>query len=120
MPCRIVRNDITKMNIPSELGYKKKYRIKHINAFDMEEDNIPYIQYAEINTLFTEGQPLDDWMKPMLLNKEEYIQFIKSEDFERAMESAWVSDGEYYYYPVSTYTENWINKQPFNYILRSL
>ena len=31
--------DITKMNIPSELGYKKKYRIKHINAFDMEEDN---------------------------------------------------------------------------------
>ncbi len=30
--------DITKMNIPSCLGYKKKYRIKHINAFDMEED----------------------------------------------------------------------------------
>ena len=29
--------DITKMNIPSSLGYKKKYRIKHINAFDMED-----------------------------------------------------------------------------------
>ena len=31
--------DITKMNIPSSLGYKKKYRIKHINAFDMEDYN---------------------------------------------------------------------------------
>ena len=31
--------DITKMNIESTLGYKKKYRIKHINAFDIEDDN---------------------------------------------------------------------------------
>ena len=31
--------DITKMNIPSSLGYKKQYRIKHINAFDMEDKN---------------------------------------------------------------------------------
>ena len=30
--------DITKMNVPSSLGYKKKYRIKHINAFDIDED----------------------------------------------------------------------------------
>ena len=30
--------DITKMNIPSSLGYKKKYRIKHINAFDVDDD----------------------------------------------------------------------------------
>ena len=30
--------DITKMNIPSSLGYKKKYRIKHINAFDIDDD----------------------------------------------------------------------------------
>ena len=29
--------DISKMNIPSSLGYKKKYRIKHIDAFDMED-----------------------------------------------------------------------------------
>ena len=26
------------MNIPSSLGYKKKYRIKHVNAFDIEDD----------------------------------------------------------------------------------
>lgn len=30
--------DITKMNIPSSLGYKKKYRIRHINAFDIEDN----------------------------------------------------------------------------------
>ena len=29
--------DITKMNIQSNLGYKKKYRIKHINAFDIDD-----------------------------------------------------------------------------------
>jgi len=27
------------MNIESSLGYKKKYRIKHINAFDLEDSN---------------------------------------------------------------------------------
>ena len=31
--------DISKMNIQSSLGYKKKYRIKHINAFDMENND---------------------------------------------------------------------------------
>jgi len=86
---------------------------------NMEREDIPYIQYAEMNTIFTEGQPVEDWMKPALLTKEDYIKIIDSEDFERALENAWVSDGEYYYYPVSTYTEKWISKQPFNYILRS-
>ena len=86
---------------------------------NMAREDVPYIQYAEISTIFTEGQPVDDWMKPALLTKEDYIKIIESEDFERALENAWVSDGEYYYYPVSTYTEKWINKQPFNYILRS-
>ena len=33
--------DLSKMNVESSLGYKKKYRIKHINAFDMDDnDNI--------------------------------------------------------------------------------
>ena len=30
--------DITKMQVESSLGYKKKYRIKHINAFDFNDD----------------------------------------------------------------------------------
>ena len=33
--------DITKMNIPSSLGYKKKYRIRHINVFDMDDSSHP-------------------------------------------------------------------------------
>ena len=31
--------DISKMNIVSSLGYKKRYRIKHINAFDIDDNN---------------------------------------------------------------------------------
>ena len=31
--------DISKMNIENTLGYRKKYRIKHINAFDIEDDD---------------------------------------------------------------------------------
>ena len=85
---------------------------------DMAREDVPYIQYAELSTLFTEVQPVEDWMKPYLIKKEDYIRIINSEDFERALEEAWVSDGEYYYYPVSTYTEKWIDKQPFTYIMR--
>jgi len=36
--------DITKMNIPSSLGYKKLYRIKHINAFDIEDNNTKFLK----------------------------------------------------------------------------
>ena len=31
--------DISKMNFQSALGYKKKYRIKHINAFDIDDND---------------------------------------------------------------------------------
>ena len=85
----------------------------------MDAEDIPYVQYAELSTLFTEAEPLEDWMKGNLYKKEDYIQFIQSEEFERALEHAWVSDGDYYYYPVSKFNENWIKKQPFNYIIRS-
>ena len=36
--------DITKMNIPSTLGYKKIYRINHINAFDIEDKYTKHIK----------------------------------------------------------------------------
>ena len=83
----------------------------------MDREDIPYVQYVEVNELFLEAQPVEEWMNRF--TKEEYIKFIQEENFERALENAWVSDGEYYYYPVSTYTEKWLNKQPFNYIIRS-
>ena len=84
-----------------------------------DDDDIPEIHWAEVNNIFTDGVELEDWMKDCLVTKEDYIKIVDSEDFERAIENAWVSDGEYYYYPVSKYTENWLMKQPFDYILRS-
>ena len=76
------------------------------------------IHWAEIHHIFTDGAELDDWMKDYLVTKEEYIKIIESDDFEKNLESAWVSDGEYYYYPVTKFNENWIRKQPFEYIMR--
>ena len=76
------------------------------------------IHYAEINQIFLDATPLDNWMKERLVPKADYINFINSEDFDKHAENAWVSDGEYYYYPVSKFNEIWINKQPFDYIIR--
>ena len=73
---------------------------------------------VNINNLFLDAVELDNWMKDRLMTKEEYIEFIKSEDFDKHAENAWFSDGEYYYYPVSKYNEIWINKQPFDYVIR--
>ena len=75
--------------------------------------------WAEIHNIFTDGVELEDWMKDRLLTKEEYIKIIKSDDFEKNLEAAWVSDGEYYYYPITKFSESWIMKQPFQYIIRN-
>ena len=89
-----------------------------LRFIDEKEEDIPYVQWAEINTLYTESQPLENWMMTSLFPKEEYIKIIEDDEFEKNLESAWVSDGEYYYYPVNKFSESWIRKQPFNYILR--
>ena len=78
----------------------------------------PDIVMVNINDLYTDAHLLDDWMKDDLLTKEEYVEVLKGEDFHRSIETAWVSDGEYYYYPVSKFNDTWVMKQPFNYILR--
>jgi len=82
-----------------------------IDPFD-----ISFIQYIEINNLFLEAEPVENWMN--LIPKQEYIKVVSEEDFEKEFENAWVSDGEYFYYPVSKYTKNWLEKQPFEYIIR--
>lgn len=83
-----------------------------------DQDNVVHI--AEINDIFLDAHPVEDWMKQYhnLMTKEEYIEFLESDEFERAIEQAWVSDGEYYYYPVSKYSASWILKQPFDYVVR--
>ena len=99
---------------PQELFY-----IIHSNSYTWDE---PEYIYVNINDIFLEAMPLEDWMKDYseyFMTKEQYADFVESEDFDKATENAYVSDGEYYYYPVSKYTRNWIEKQPFKYIIRS-
>ena len=79
------------------------------------------IHYAEINQMFLDSFPLNDIVKnypEYFMTKEEYIKFIESDDFNKRLENAYVTDGEYYYYPVSKYSKTWIEKQPFDYIVR--
>jgi len=87
---------------------------------ELEDKDTPFVHDAELHDIFFEAQPVEDWMRQYhnLMTKEEYITFIEGDEFERAIEQAWVSDGEYYYYPVSKYTRNWLEKQPFEYVVR--
>ena len=75
---------------------------------------------VEINDIFLESKPVEDWMRQYnyLMTKEEYIDFINSDDFDKSIEHAYVSDGEYYYYSINKFTEQWLNKQPFEYVVR--
>lgn len=90
----------------------------------MEARNYEYAEvqivrdYPYLTNIRFDSTELQDWMKDSLMTKEEYIKIIQSEDFHRSTEVAWVSDGEYYYYPVSKFNDTWIMKQPFDYILR--
>lgn len=77
----------------------------------------------EINEIFFDAFPIDEYIKDYkeyFMTKEEYIDFINGDDFDRQLENAYVSDGEYGYYPISRYTKNWIEKQPFDYVVRSI
>jgi hypothetical protein len=85
----------------------------------LPKDTNEEVHYAEISQIFFDATKLDNWMKDRLIPKANYIEYIKGEDFDRHTESAWVSDGEYYYYPISKFNEIWINKQPFNFVIRS-
>ena len=86
----------------------------------MDAEEVPYLHDVEINDLFLEAVPVEDWMAQYgyLMPKEDYINFIKSEEFDKNIEHAYVSDGEYYYYNVNKYSEQWLNKQPFDFIVR--
>lgn len=82
--------------------------------------DVPFLHDAEINDIFLESKPVEDWMRQYgyLMTKDEYINFINSEDFNKNIEHSYVSDGEYYYYNINKFNESWIRKQPFDYIVR--
>lgn len=75
----------------------------------------------EINELFLDAAPVEESWKDysdIFMTKDEYSDFMESEDFIKNAEMAYVSDGEYYYYKVNKFTRNWLEKQPFDYIVR--
>ena len=82
-------------------------------------NNLDHIM-VEINDIFLEAKPVESWMQDYgyLMTKDQYIDFINSEDFNKNIEHAYVSDGEYYYYSINKYSEQWLNKQPFDYVVR--
>ena len=80
------------------------------------------LHYSEVNQIFWDAFPLENWVKDYskyFMTKEDYIKFIESDEFDKRLENACVSDGEYGYYPVSKYSRQWLEKQPFEYIVRS-
>lgn len=85
----------------------------------LDPEDVPYVHYAEINNIFTEAVEIEDWMRPALMKKEEYVKLTEDENFDRLHEKAWVSDGEYIYYPITKFNKAWIEKQPFDYVVRS-
>lgn len=89
---------------------------------ELKDENTPFVHDAEINDIFLDALPVEDWMKEYnnLMTKEDYIKLIESENFEKAIEVAFVSDGEYYYYPISKFTRAWLEKQPFEYVVREV
>lgn len=85
------------------------------------KDNSEITHSVEINDIFFDSFKLDDWVKDYpeyFMTKEDYIKFIESDNFDKHLENACVSDGEYGYYPVSKYSHQWLEKQPFDYIVR--
>jgi len=89
---------------------------------DKNWTEVPFVHDAEINDIFLDAMPLDDYLKDysdIFMTKEEYIDFIENDDsFVKSAEQAYVSDGEYYYYKINKFNRSWIEKQPFDYIVR--
>ena len=90
----------------------------HTPDYSWEEPDVVKINIKDI---YFDGFKIDDWVKgykKYFMTKEEYIEFIESDEFDKRIENACVSDGEYGYYPISKYTRAWVEKQPFEYVVR--
>ena len=86
----------------------------------IDAEEIPYLHDAEINNLYLDAKPVEDWMAEynQLISMNDYIDIVNDEDFDKNAENAYVSDGEYYYYSINKFTEQWLKKQPFDYVVR--
>lgn len=88
----------------------------YVNIFDVTDQHLE--KRVNANTLYLNCTELEDWMKDScLLSKADFLAAMEEQTF--CAGDAFVSDGEYAYYPVSKYHEAWINKQPFDFIFIS-
>lgn len=99
---------------------KDEFDRLHSKEWDWEE---PEKVLININDIFFEAKPLEDYYKDyndIFMPKEDYIKIIERDDeqFVKALEQAYVSDGEYVYYPITKFNRTWIEKQPFDYVVR--
>ena len=87
------------------------------NVFDVQDKT--FEKNVNVNNLYLDGFELDEWTKTSeyCMPKADFIEFMHSDDFIQNAYVAYVSDGEYAYYPVNKFHENWINKQPFDFIV---
>jgi len=87
------------------------------NILDVQDKH--FEKNINVNGLYLNGFELDDWAKSpeYCMPKQKFIEYMHSDDFIQQPHTAFVSDGEYAYYPVNKFHENWINKQPFEYIV---
>jgi len=87
------------------------------NVLDKNDQHVE--KNVNVNSLYINSFELDEWMKDpdYCMPKQEFIDLLKSETV--IIDKAYVSDGEYAYYPVNTFRDTWINKQPFDYIFIS-
>ena len=74
-----------------------------------------------IENIFFDTRKLEDWeLEPgygILIRKEDFIEDIKEGRVSASEGTAYMSDGEYQYYSVPRLNENWLNKQPFDYVV---
>ena len=90
-----------------------------ITILDIVNKNIE--KNININSLYLNGFKLEDWAKDpeYCMPKDKFIEYMRTDKFIQERHNAFVSDGEYAYYPVNKFHETWLNKQPFNYIVIS-
>lgn len=87
----------------------------------LEQDQPEEIHWCKVQDLFLDATPINEYLKiypDYYMEKDRYIEIVEQEDFDKQRENAFFSDGDYIYYPVSKYNRAWIEKQPFDYVVR--
>lgn len=87
------------------------------NVYDLQDKH--FEKNLNVNGLFLNGFELEDWARSpeYCMPKDKFIEYMHTDEFIQERHTAFVSDGEYAYYPVNKFHETWINRQPFEYIV---